>query len=145
MTNWLTLKEETLAGLKNREILGINFREWPLWKFFVRINFRELAFMIFFAIINFHEWDFEFLYHYNFIWNLSVCLKKSLVLSWQSFPMIFQYEHKKLHHFKEKKLVKLRNKRTRYYKKVPSPTRKWPTKRTKGQQKSYCNLSAFVL
>ena len=39
--------------------------------------------------------------------------KKSLVLSWQSFPMILQYEHKKLRHFKEK-MVKSRNKRTRH-------------------------------
>ena len=29
--------------------------------------------------------------------------KKSLVLSWQSFPMILQYEHEKLHRFKEKR------------------------------------------
>ena len=29
--------------------------------------------------------------------------KKSLVNSWQSFPVILQYEQKNLHHFKEKK------------------------------------------
>ena len=70
-----------------------------------------------------------------------------LILSWHSFHMILQYKHKNLHHFKEKikKMVKSRNKHTIHYKNIFSPSRKWPTKRTKGQQQSYCNWLAFVL
>ena len=36
-----TLKEETLASGKIREIFGINFRELAVFAFLARINFRE--------------------------------------------------------------------------------------------------------
>ena len=36
-----TLKEETFASGKTREIFGINFRELAVFAFLARINFRE--------------------------------------------------------------------------------------------------------
>ena len=36
-----TLKEETFASGKIREIFGINFRELAVFAFLARINFRE--------------------------------------------------------------------------------------------------------
>ena len=36
-----TLKEETLASGKIREIFGINFRELAVFAFLAKINFRE--------------------------------------------------------------------------------------------------------
>ena len=51
----IALREETFASRKKREILGINFREWPLLRFFTRTNFREWPFLKFFAGTNFRE------------------------------------------------------------------------------------------
>ena len=37
----ITLKEETFASGKIREMFGINFRELAVFAFLARINFRE--------------------------------------------------------------------------------------------------------
>ena len=71
---YYTLKENFREAKKSPNFGNKLPRMTPL-ETFARFNFRERSFMTFFAIINFREWPrFWIFYHYNFIWNLFVCL-----------------------------------------------------------------------